>query len=178
MKRKISWLVLIAFCCSSLAFSTSYAASKKMKVTCSGVKNGAFKKKYGYLNGNVSIPISIKNAPKKAVAYAIILDDPDAIPIIGKVFTHWLVANLTKKTLAENAAKKSKGFIQGKNDFDTVGYGGMAPPDRAHRYNVKVYALKKKLSLKKGFTRSKLLSAMKGKILSSYTLKAKYTYVA
>ena len=53
-------------------------------------------------------------------------------------------------------------------------YGGMAPPDAPHIYEIHVYALDKELDLKNGFPMNQLYRQMDGHILDSYTLKGSY----
>ena len=117
--------------------------------TSDGIENNFFLDKYGKRgtseNGmpNLSIPLEIKNAPEGTNSFAILLDDPDAIPVAGFSWTHWLVANLSQPQLKEAATRlDSKEFIEGTNSWGNVGYGGMAPPNAPHKYLVHIYALK------------------------------------
>ena len=60
--------------------------------------------------------------------------------------------------------------IEGKTDFDEIGYGGPAPPDGKHTYIFKGYALDTTLDLKEGFSKQELEDAMKGHILAEAKL--------
>jgi hypothetical protein len=66
------------------------------------------------------------------------------------------------------------GSIEGKTDFGEIGYGGPAPPDKRHTYVFKLYALKTKLDLGKGSTKSELEKAMSGQIISQTSLKGTF----
>jgi len=151
--------------------------SVKMTVTSPGIKNGRIAPKYGMYgsvkdkNGipRMSIPLTVKNAPKKTEYYAVYMYDND-VP-----WVHWLAVNYKSKTFTEDASrKKANSMKQGKNDFRITGYGGPTPPDKTHTYTIKVYALEKKLNLDNGFSHSQFNKAIKGKVLATSTIKGKY----
>ena len=50
----------------------------------------------------------------------------------------------------------------------------MTPPDKAHLYEIHVFALNKLLNLQNGFLLNELFHEMEGHILSKYTLKGIY----
>jgi len=153
----------------------SYAAS--MSVSSKGIEYGVIADKYGIKGKAVkngiptcSIPLSIKNPPKGTKYYAVYMYDPDA-----KNFTHWIAVNYKSKTFPENASKaNAKSMIQGKNGYKSIGYGGPNPP-KTHTYTIKVYALKSKLNLKKGFTKKQFLTEIRGKVLGTVTITGKYS---
>jgi len=166
-----------------------------MRVSSAGIDaNGMIADKFGK-RGEVnahgmpifSLPLSITQAPKGTVSYAIMLEDKDAYPISGGFsWVHWTLANLTRTELAENESQTAKDFVQGVNSWismqggkqspeDSSFYGGMAPPDSPHTYEIHVYALDTMLDLKKGFYMNELHKAMDGHILESVTLKGIYS---
>ena len=55
-----------------------------------------------------------------------------------------------------------------------TGFGGCAPPDKAHNYTIKVYALDKELNLKRGFYLNEHIAAMEGHILDKAVLNGMY----
>ncbi|MCL2115245.1 MAG: YbhB/YbcL family Raf kinase inhibitor-like protein [Methanobrevibacter sp.] len=149
----------------------------KMTVSSQGIKNGKIAEKYGMYgsvkdkNGipKVSMPLAIKNAPKKTKYFAVYMYD-NTVP-----WVHWLGVNYKSKTFTEDASrKKASSMVQGKNSFGTRGYGGPTPPDKTHTYTIKVYALKSKVSLSNGFSYSQFNKAIKGKTLATATIKGKY----
>ncbi|MDR1043482.1 MAG: YbhB/YbcL family Raf kinase inhibitor-like protein [Clostridiales Family XIII bacterium] len=152
------------------------AASKKMKVTSSGVKGGWFDSAYCYRDakGNAktrSMPLSVKDAPEDTKYYAVYMYDKSA-----NDFVHWLAANYKSKSFPANASKnKAKNMVQGRNDFDKVGYGAPTPPSGTgtHTYVIEVYALKDKVSLDKGFSYNEFKNAIKGKVLATATINGK-----
>jgi Raf kinase inhibitor-like YbhB/YbcL family protein len=124
--------------------------------------------KYTAQGDNVSPPLQWSGAPQQARSFALICEDPDAP---SGTFTHWVVYNLppTTTSLDENVPKGQPmvyGFLQGKNDFNNVGYGGPAPPPgKPHHYVFKVYALDIILLLQGGADKDDVLSAMNGHVL-------------
>lgn len=56
--------------------------------------------------------------------------------------------------------------MQGKNDFDQLGFGGPCPPnnDGAHRYFFKLFALDQLLDLKPEASKVEVLAAMENHV--------------
>ena len=130
-------------------------------ITCSDFDEGAeIPKKFGYKFENEEPNISFNRPPSSTTTLALIMDDPDAMGAVGKVWLHWLqYHNLTESSP-----------VEGKTDFDEIGYGGPAPPDGRHTYIFKLYALDADLDLKEGFSKQELEDAMKGHILAEAKL--------
>jgi Raf kinase inhibitor-like YbhB/YbcL family protein len=121
---------------------------------------------------DLSPPLAWSGAPAATKAYALVVDDPDAGP---PTFVHWVAWNLpaSRTSLAEGASAAAGDFVQGKNDFGKVGWGGpQPPPGKSHRYAFAVYALDAPLSLAPGSTAAQLVEAMKGHVLSTGRLVA------
>ena len=143
-----------------------------MKIESNGIINGKILDKYGKRGKDkkfgmptLSLPLTIEDEPKGTKSFAIIFDDPDSVPVCGYVWIHWLVANLTKKTLKENDSLESFDFIQGKNSWNDNSYGGPCPPNCPHRYRLRVFALDTLLNLRGDFLLEQLEKEMKGHIL-------------
>ena len=130
-------------------------------ITCSDFDEGAeIPKKFGYKFENEEPNISFNRPPSSTTTLALIMDDPDAMGAVGKVWLHWLqYHNLTESSP-----------VEGKTDFDEIGYGGPAPPDGRHTYVFKAYALDTELELKEGFSKQELEDSMKGHILAEAKL--------
>ena len=130
-------------------------------ITCSDFDEGAeIPKKFGYKFENKEPNISFNRPPSSTTTLALIMDDPDAMGAVGKVWLHWLqYHNLTESSP-----------VEGKTDFGEIGYGGPAPPDKRHTYIFKAYALDTELELKEGFSKQELEGAMKDHILAEAKL--------
>lgn len=194
MEKNIIFGVCMAFFLAMVVIPLPANAnsSKGMHVTSSGIVNGIIDDQYGkrgtqFGPGGMptySMPLKIENAPKNTVSYAIVIDDLDAVPFCGFTWIHWVVANLEKNKLVANESIHASGFIQGANSwYGALGkldqltasvYGGMAPPDKTHTYNIRVFALDTKLPLKNGFFLNDLYTAMDGHILAESVLKGTY----
>ena len=165
-----------------------------MKVTSTGILNGLIDDKYGKYgekhneNGvpTYSLPFKIENSPEGTVSYAVVLEDKDAYPVSGGFsWIHWTAANIIKTEIFENESKTATDFIQGLNSWTSMQggnqspelssfYGGMAPPNAPHVYELHVYALDTLLELDNGFLMNILYKKMDGHILAQYTLKGEY----
>ena len=130
-------------------------------ITCPDFDEGAeIPKKFGYKFENEEPNISFNRPPSSTTTLALIMDDPDAMGAVGKVWLHWLqYHNLTESSP-----------VEGKTDFDEIGYGGPAPPDGRHTYIFKAYALDTELELKEGYSKQELEDAMKDHILAEAKL--------
>lgn len=163
-----------------------------MIVISSAIQNGVFEDKYGKRgvqfspNGmpTYSIPFTIQNAPEGTKSFAVVLEDKDAITASGFVWIHWLMANLERTVVQENESLTATDYVQGANSWASVlgqfdvaeasSYGGMAPPNCRHRYELIVYALDTKLDLAQGFHFNDLHFAMQGHILAQASVMGCY----
>lgn len=165
-----------------------------MKVTSAGIKNGIIDPIYGKFGKQFnecgmptySLPFIIKNAPESTISYALVLEDKDAYPVSGGfAWIHWTAANITRTEVKENESQSATDFVQGVNSWTSIQggqqpkdlssfYGGMAPPDAPHLYELHVFALDTKLNLQSGFFMNDLYKKMDGHIVAQYTLKALY----
>ena len=107
-----------------------------LKLTSSAFSDGGeIPRECGYKNGNEEPPLTLVEFLSGTKSLALIMDDPDAMGAVGKVWVHWVAWNIdpTKTELAKS--------IEAMKDFGEVGYGGPAPPDKRHTYVFKLYAL-------------------------------------
>ena len=125
-------------------------------------------RQFGYKNGNEEPPLTINGIPEGTKSLALIMDDPDAMGAVGKVWVHWVVWNINPDTKRFNDA------LEGMTDFGEVGYGGPAPPDKRHTYVFKLYALDTKLDLSNESTKADLEKAMEGHIIEQASLTGTY----
>lgn len=145
-----------------------------MKLTSPAFKHGSeIPRRHGYKIGNASPALQIGDVPQGAKSLALIMDDPDAMGAVGKVWVHWLLWNVSPDT-AEIPENSTAGGVEGTTDFGKTGYGGPAPPDRRHTYVFKVYALDAVLALKRGERKPALERAMRGHVLAEAVLKGTF----
>lgn len=166
-----------------------------MKIKSNSInEKGYFYDKYGkygekFLKGmpSHSIDFEIIDAPEGTKSFAFILDDHDAIAVCGFTWIHWAGANLKKTKVNEGESENTSDFIQGVNSWgapilgeealsreEASNYGGMAPPNCAHTYELRVYALDCEVNLENGFLVNELYNEMRGHILEVATLEGLY----
>lgn len=135
---------------------------------------GEIPKKYGYKYENQNPPLKISNVPANSKSLAIVMDDPDAMGAVGKIWVHWVIWNIEPSISEISEGLLPSDAVEGKTDFGEIGYGGPAPPDKRHTYVFKLYALKNKLDIPKGSTKAELEKAINGQIISQVTLKGTF----
>ena len=126
----------------------------------------------GYKNGNTTPPLTISGIPAGTKSLSIIMDDPDAMGAVGKVWVHWVAWNIDPTIELDDVVDHLS--IEGMTDFGEVGYGGPAPPDKRHTYVFKLYALDSELDLPDKSTKADVEKAMEGHIIEQATLKGTY----
>ena len=133
---------------------------------------GEIPRECGYKNGNKEPTLAISGLPGETESLALIMDDPDAMGAVGKVWVHWVVWNMPS---IDGLLTPQHGQ-SGTTDFGTVGYGGPAPPDKRHTYVFKLYALDCDLDIPKESTKADVEKAMEGHILEQATLTGTYAH--
>ena len=131
---------------------------------------GEIPRKYGYKNGNEKPPLTINGVPEGTKSLALIMDDPDAMGAVGKIWVHWVAWNIDPTKTELELAKSTEGMT----DFGEVGYGGPAPPDKMHTYVFKLYALDSELDLPGKSTKADVEKAMEGHIIEQTQLTGTY----
>ena len=151
--------------------------AKSFTLTSAAFKNGEhIPIEYTCDGADASPLLAISGVPKKTKSFALIMDDPDAVPVIGRVADHWVMWNIPAKTTAVAMGSVPRGAVQGKALEASKYQGPCPPPGNAHRYFFRLYALNvAKLKLPAGSTAAKLRSAMRGHILKETKLMGKYT---
>jgi len=140
-----------------------------LKLTSSAFSDGdEIPRECGYKNGNKEPPLTVSGTPDGTKSLALIMDDPDAMGAVGKVWVHWVAWNIEPTTELENLT------TEGMTDFGEVGYGGPAPPDKMHTYVFKLYALDGMLDLSNESTKADVEKAMEGHIIEQATLTGTY----
>jgi len=143
---------------------------KTLSITSSAFQEGGkIPDKYTSQGQDISPPLAWSEPPAGTQSLALIMDDPDAP---GGTFTHWVIFNIPSnlRRLPEAVPTEdqlSDGTLQGRNDFNRIGYGGPSPPPGpAHRYKFTLYALDQPLDLTAGASKKQVLDAIQGHILA------------
>jgi Raf kinase inhibitor-like YbhB/YbcL family protein len=136
---------------------------------------GQMAAKYSCDGEGVSPPLVFSNVPPRTASLALIVEDPD-IPeqfksqVPGGVFDHWVIWDI---------APDSKGFAEGAGKGGINAGGGQGfypacPPDKAHRYFFKLFALDTKLTGATIRSKADLQGAMAGHILQQASMIGMY----
>ena len=132
--------------------------------------------KYTCDGENIAPPLSFIHVPEFARSLVLIMDDPDAQDVCGKIFDHWIVGNIPVDIhkLSEGAPELlglSHDIFVGKNHYNLNTYKGPCPPPgKPHHYHFKLYALDQILSLPYGVTKEDVEDAMKGHVIEQAEL--------
>jgi len=166
-----------------------------MKIWSHNIKNNFLADPFGHRGTEFiktkpcrSFHLAWEGAPEKTQSLALIFLDYEAIPVCGFPWIHWTVGNIQPGKngcgeLHENISIE-KNLLEGVTSWnskllpkeryldkeDATGYGGSAPPDKAHLYTIDLYALDKTLDLKRGFFMNELITQMKNHILAQASL--------
>ena len=150
----------------------------KLKLTSPAFSDGGeIPRECGYKNGNRAPRLkwnSLDAFPAGGLptSFALIMDDPDAMEAVGKVWVHWVVWNIPPKQ--DKLGLTHDDGADGMTDFGEVGYGGPAPPDKRHTYIFKLYALDINLDLSNESTKADVEKAMEGHIIEQTRLTGTY----
>jgi Raf kinase inhibitor-like YbhB/YbcL family protein len=145
-----------------------------MKLTSPAFEDGGeIPEKYGYTRENVNPPLEIKGIPGGVESLALIVDDPDAEPVAGKIWVHWTMWNIPADT--ERIGEGESPGVEGMTDFRDTGYGGPNPPDGEHTYVFRLYALDTELDLIAGASRQELEQAMQGHVVAETELEGSFS---
>ena len=135
-------------------------------------------RKYTCQGVDTSPPLTFSEIPESAKSLALIMDDPDVPAALraDQMWVHWVAFNIDPKTTAVEEGTPKLGTY-GKNTGGQNRYMGPCPPDREHRYFLKLYALDIQLGLREGATKEELLKAMEGHIIAEAQLMGLYDQV-
>ncbi|MEF8841279.1 MAG: YbhB/YbcL family Raf kinase inhibitor-like protein [Haloarculaceae archaeon] len=130
----------------------------------------------GYVNENANPQLEISGVPDDAEALVLVLDDPDARPVAGHTWDHWLAWDIDPDigTIPEDWT--ATGAVEGYNDYVEQGYGGPSPPEGSHDYRFKLLALDSALEMPAETRKARLGSAiaMEAEILAATQLVGTY----
>ncbi len=124
----------------------------------------------------VSVPLEFVDVPVEAKSIALIMDDPDVPRSIRSdgLWNHWVLWNIpaTCTGIPEGATQLGQ---HGRTTSDTTDYDPPCPPDREHRYFIRLYALDTLLELNgPSVTRRDLEQSMEGHVIATAELMGRY----
>jgi Raf kinase inhibitor-like YbhB/YbcL family protein len=130
----------------------------------------AIPKRFACDGADVSPPLRWTAPPQRTRSLALRLDDPDAP---GGTFTHWTLWNL--RVGMRSLPVGVRLTTQGRNTFGRIGYGGPCPPPgKRHRYVFRLYALDRRLVLRRGASVAQFSAALRGHVVTSARLIGVY----
>ncbi len=150
--------------------------SVRFKLSSTSFDSGAvIPNKYTCSVGSQIFPhIAWNDNGKSPASYVLILDDPDAVPVAGYVWNHWLLYDIpsTAMSIGEGTDALNPlpaGTKRGKTSFGDTAYGGPCPPSgQLHHYFIKLYQMDiKSLGIASGSDVATVRGKMKGHIIDS-----------
>ncbi len=173
--------ILVAYSLALVGIIFGEGATMAFELQSSSfVHEGEIPSRYTCEGEDISPPLSWSNPPVGTMAFALIVDDPDAPdPKAPKMtWVHWILYNIPPSTRelkeAIGTEELPKGTLAGVTDYRKTTYGGPCPPIGRHRYFFKLYALSKQITGLNRPTKGELEKAMEGSILAKAELVGTY----
>jgi Raf kinase inhibitor-like YbhB/YbcL family protein len=142
--------------------------------------DGRLEDRHSAYHENRSPPL-VWTPVENVVAYAIVVEDPDAPR--EQPFVHWLIWNIPGEatSLPEGLPNDASlgligGAVQGVNGAGKIGWYGPRPPagHGLHRYHFQIFALAERLTFGPNVPLETLVSALKGDTLADGLMVATY----
>lgn len=111
----------------------------------------------GYVNDNENPTLDIAGIPDDVASLVLVVDDPDAQPVAGHTWDHWLAWDIDP---TEEISRGTSPGTEGYNDYVEQGYGGPSPPEGEHDYRFKLLALADTLDMPEETRKQRLGSAI------------------
>lgn len=166
-----------AVVCSLAGCSEGGDTMDELELTSPAFEHGdAIPEEYGRSGRNRSPPLDISDIPEESVSLALIVDDPDAEAVAGRVWVHWIVWAIPPETtsIPEGWEPDEDGAREGENDFGEVGYDGPDPPNDEHTYRFRLFALDTTPELPAGATAAELMEATDDHVIEEARLTGTY----
>ena len=129
----------------------------------------------GYVNENDNPELVVENVPDGAESLVLVVDDPDAQPVAGHTWDHWLAWDIDADigTIPEDWDGDA---TEGYNDYMEQGYGGPSPPEGSHDYRFKLLGLDAELEIPETTRKQRVGSAiaMNAEVLAATQLVGTY----
>ncbi len=130
----------------------------------------------GYVNENDNPELEISGVPDEAESLVLVVDDPEAEPVAGHTWDHWLVWDIDPDAGTIPEGWNAPSAVEGYNDYVEQGYGGPSPPEGSHDYQFKLLALDSELGMPEETRKQRLGSAiaMEAEVLAATQLVGYY----
>ena len=162
----------------TLALTGTHAihAQNIMQLTSASIIEGKIIKEHACTSKggkDVSVQLSVKDIPSDAKYLSIVMDDPDASKVVGKIWVHWNVFNVPVKGEINIPSGVPPEGDKGRTTGGWKGYKGMCPPNGMHTYRFAVFATKDKVDVGGFFgPTATTIEAFEKKFASSIVSKA------
>ncbi len=122
---------------------------------------------------NISIPLHWRGVPKQSKSLALVITDKD--PKAG-LWYHWLVYNISPQQtrFTMDAQQLPYGVKAIKNSWSKLHYQGPCPEGGLQQYDMRLYALDKKLELSTHASAEQLQHAMRNHVIGVTRLSGKF----
>ena len=136
---------------------------------------GVIPAKYTCDGDQTSLPLHWNGVPTEAKSLALIMDDPDALPVANKIWDHWILFNMPAQDGSLAEGERPTHGVVGSNGSGKAEYQGPCPPNGEHAYRFRLYALDTMLDLAEGAPKEAVEKALSGHILAESHLEGRYT---
>lgn len=172
---------------SSTSSSSSSAASSIpfAFMSDSFVSGAKIPIKYSCFGGETSPHLQWDVTSSEIKSFALIMEDYDAIALVGHPYVHWNIFNIPADTrvIAEGATLRAMpmGSVEGVNDDGVSKYAGPCPPEGTgtHRYYFALYALNKEnlgVNVNRTIRRNEFELQYAGSIIQKVEISGSYFY--
>lgn len=153
-------------------FSNSFNDTIPFKYSCGSSQQFHPQLRWGGIGGD-------PDGANPPGSFVMIMDDPDAIPVVGYIWNHWVVYDIPGNVREIKEGVDRFGIFpsivkRGINSFGDTTYGGPCPPPGStHRYRFKLYAMKNaELGIGRAATVAQIRLAMASNVIDSAEMTA------
>jgi Raf kinase inhibitor-like YbhB/YbcL family protein len=131
----------------------------------------------GKANADENPELAISGVPDAAESLVLVVDDPDARPVAGHTWNHWLAWDIDPEIGAIPRNWDGGDATAGFNDFTEYGYGGPSPPEGSHGYRFKLVAIDAELGVPRETRKTRVGSAiaMSAEVLGATQIVGTYS---
>ncbi|WP_170208735.1 YbhB/YbcL family Raf kinase inhibitor-like protein [Micromonospora pisi] len=127
--------------------------------------------RYTCNGGSERPPLAWSGDVGEAVAFALIVDDPDAP---GFTYVHWIAYDIPATSREIPAGDLPADLLQASNSAGGPTWAPPCPPSGVHHYQFTVYALKQKIGLSAGTEAGEARKAIEAAAIRTGTLTGLY----